>query len=57
MTETNTPTRHRASLGRYLEDFTVGDVEDNAMVESLFASLECELINRHRWKTRTEARP
>ena len=57
MTETNTPTRHRASLGRYLEDFTVGDVEDNAMVESFFASLESELINRRSWKIRAEARP
>ena len=35
---------------------TVGDAYDNAMAESFFASLECELINRYSWKTKTEAR-
>lgn len=35
---------------------TVGDAYDNAMAESLFASLECELIARRTWKTKTEAR-
>ena len=35
---------------------TVGDAYDNAMVESFFATLECELIARHNWKTKTEAR-
>ena len=35
---------------------TVGDAYDNAMAESFFASLECELIARRRWKTKTEAR-
>jgi putative transposase len=35
---------------------TVGDAYDNAMAESFFASLECELINRRTWKTKTEAR-
>lgn len=35
---------------------TVGDVYDNAMAESFFASLECELIARRSWKTKTEAR-
>lgn len=34
---------------------TVGDAYDNAMAESFFASLECELINRKTFKTRTEA--
>ena len=35
---------------------TVGDAYDNAMAESFFASLECELIDRHSWQTKTEAR-
>lgn len=35
---------------------TVGDAYDNAMAESFFASLECELIDRRIWKTKTEAR-
>jgi putative transposase len=40
----------RVSMG------TVGDAYDNAMAESFFASLECELIDRRVWKTLTEAR-
>lgn len=40
----------RTSMG------TVGDAYDNAMAESFFASLECELIDRRVWKTLTEAR-
>jgi hypothetical protein len=35
---------------------TVGDAFDNAMAKSFFASLECELIDRKTFKTRTEAR-
>ena len=35
---------------------TVGDAYDSAMAESFFASLECELIARRTWKTKTEAR-
>ncbi len=35
---------------------TVGDAYDNAMAESFFATLECELIAHHSWKNRTEAR-
>lgn len=35
---------------------TVGDAYDNAMAESFFASLECELIARRTWKTKAEAR-
>jgi len=31
---------------------TVGDAYDNAMAESFFATLECELINRRSWKTK-----
>jgi putative transposase len=35
---------------------TVGDAYDNAMAESFFATLECELIDRRVWKTKTQAR-
>ena len=35
---------------------TVGNAYDNAMTESFFATLECEVINRRSWKTKTEAR-
>ena len=35
---------------------SVGDCYDNAMCESFFATLECELIDRETFKTRTEAR-
>ena len=35
---------------------TVGDAYDNTMAESFFASLECELIDRRSWQTKTEAR-
>jgi putative transposase len=35
---------------------TVGDCFDNAMAESFFATLECELIDRERFVTRDEAR-
>ena len=35
---------------------SVGDCYDNAMVESFFATLECELIDRHSFKTQAEAR-
>jgi putative transposase len=34
----------------------VGDAYDNAMAQSFFASLECELINRHSWPTKREVR-
>ena len=40
----------RSSMG------TVGDAYDNAMAESFFASLECELIDRRVWQTKTQAR-
>ena len=40
----------RTSMGR------VGDAYDNAMAESFFASLECELISRHSFRTKAEAR-
>ena len=35
---------------------TVGDAYDNAMAKRFFASLECELIARRTWKTKTKAR-
>ena len=31
---------------------TVGDALDNALAESIFASLQCELLDRHNWPTR-----
>ena len=35
---------------------SVGDAYDNAMCESFFATLECEFLARHRFKTQTEVR-
>jgi len=35
---------------------SVGDAYDNAMCESFFATLECELLDRHRFKTQPDAR-
>ena len=35
---------------------SVGDCYDNAMAERVFATLECELLDRHRFRIRTEAR-
>ncbi len=35
---------------------SVGDCFDNAMCESFFATLECELLNRSRFHTQAEAR-
>ena len=35
---------------------SVGDAYDNAMCESFFATLECELLDRHRFRSHTEAR-
>ncbi len=34
----------------------VGDAYDNAMAESFFATLECELINRRSRKRKADAR-
>lgn len=36
---------------------SVGDAYDNAMRESLFATLECELLDRCRFRTQAEAQP
>ena len=35
---------------------SVGDAYDNAMCESFFATLECELLARHKFQTKAEAR-
>jgi putative transposase len=35
---------------------SVGDAYDNAMCESFFATLECELLDRRTFRTRSEAR-
>ena len=35
---------------------SVGDRYDNAVAESSFATLECELVDRSRWRTLAEAR-
>jgi putative transposase len=35
---------------------SVGDAYDNAMAESFFASLECELLDRRSFKSKAEAR-
>jgi putative transposase len=35
---------------------SVGDAYDNAMCESFFATLECELLDRHRFATQVDAR-
>jgi putative transposase len=35
---------------------SVGDAYDNAMAESFFATLECELLDRRRFQTHAEAR-
>lgn len=36
---------------------SVGDCYDNALCESFFATLECELLDRGRFRTQAEARP
>ena len=35
---------------------TVGDAYDNAMCESFFGTLECELLDRRRFRSQAEAR-
>ncbi|TQE98342.1 MAG: transposase, partial [Spiribacter salinus] len=35
---------------------SVGDCYDNAMAESFFATLECELLARHRFRDQAAAR-
>ena len=35
---------------------STGDAYDNALAESFFATLECELVRRRRWRSHAEAR-
>lgn len=35
---------------------TIGDAYDNAVAESFFATLECELLDRRSWRSKAEAR-
>jgi putative transposase len=35
---------------------SVGDAYDNALAESFFSSLECEVLDRNHFRTREEAR-
>jgi putative transposase len=48
--------RRCSRAGVQLSMGTVGDCYDNAMCESFFASLECELIDRTTFRTREQAR-
>jgi putative transposase len=43
--------RHAGLLGSM---GTVGDALDNAVAESFFATLQTELLDRHRWTTRKQ---
>jgi len=45
-----------ARMGVRLSMGSVGDAYDNAMAESFFASLECELLDRRSFRTKAEAR-
>ena len=47
---------HCRDAGITLSMGSVGDCYDNALAESFVATLECELIDRSRWRTHTEAR-
>ena len=42
--------------GVRLSTGSVGDAYDNAMCESFFAALECELLDRNRFRSRSQAR-
>jgi len=45
-----------SALGIHISMGSVGDCFDNALVESFFASLECELIDRTTFETHSQAR-
>jgi putative transposase len=47
--------RHCREAGIRPSMGSVGDCYDNAMCESFFATLECELLDRHRFADRAEA--
>ena len=46
----------KAAAGVRPSTGSVGDAYDNALCESFFATLECELIDRHRFRSHSEAR-
>jgi putative transposase len=48
--------KRREAFGIRLSMGSVGDCFDNAMAESFFASLECELIDRSVFRNHVEAR-
>lgn len=48
--------RRAREAGISLSMGSTGDAYDNALAESFFASLETELIDRHSWRTRADAR-
>src|SRR5437764_15248159 len=48
--------RRCTQLGIQMSMGTVGDCFDNAMMESFFSSLEAEVLDRNRFRTREEAR-
>lgn len=48
--------RRAREAGISLSMGSTGDAFDDALAESFFASLETELIDRHSWRTRAEAR-
>jgi putative transposase len=48
--------RRCATMGVRPSMGSVGDAYDNAMCESFFATLECELLDRHRFPTQAAAR-
>jgi len=57
------PVPRRFAFGQRCRDMdvrpsmgSVGDAYDNALCESFFATLECELLDRHRFQTQAEAR-
>jgi putative transposase len=58
-TAANTPAWHSAAASSrpaWSLDGTVGDALDNAVAESCFATLECELLDRYHWPTRQALR-
>ncbi len=42
--------------GVRLSTGSVGDAYDNALAEAFFATLECELLDRRRFRSQAEAR-
>ncbi len=41
---------------RYISVGKVGDAHENASIQSFFAPLDCELIDRRIWETEAKAR-